>query len=177
MSAGRPDRNNDLIFETERLVFRKARLSDAAFIFELLNQPSFIKYIGDREIHELEDACNYIRDLHLQYRTIGYGSFVVVLKRSGEAIGLSGLIKRRELPFPDVGFAYLPDHWRKGYAFEGAQALLSYGYDVLKLGTIIAITSQNNTESQRLLERLGLFHTRSERLPGKPEETLIFEPE
>src|SRR5439155_20264915 len=52
-------------------------------------------------------------------------------------------------------FAFLPRFWTKGYALESASAVMSYGRSALGLSRIVAIVSQDNHRSARLLENLG----------------------
>ncbi len=69
---------------------------------------------------------------------------------------MCGLIKREELPDPDIGFALLPSFWNKGFAFEAAAAVLKDVRERLRLQHILAITSPDNEASIKLLQRLGL---------------------
>ena len=165
-----------VILETRRLKLVEAVRSDAPFVLDLLTQPSFLEFIGDRGVHDLESANDYIRDLQLQYRINGYGSYIVRLRDEGTPIGISGLIKRDSLEHADIGFAYLPAYWRQGYALEGARALMNYGRDKLGLDPIVAITSPENIPSQNLLQQLGMAFDRRIRLTHKSEETFLYIP-
>lgn len=145
------------VIETERLVLRQLTVEDAAFILDLLNQPSFLKNIGDRHVHNLQDAENYIRTGPMaSYAQHGFGLLLVELKASSTPIGMCGLIKREVLQDVDIGFAYLPQFWGQGYAFEAASAIMVYGRDVIKLKRIVAIVAPKNERSIRLLEKIGL---------------------
>ena len=145
------------VIETDRLVLRRLSTDDAEFINELLNQPSFLRYIGDKEVRSNADAVRYIQTGPLaSYERFGFGLYLVELKESGASIGICGLLKRDSLPDVDVGFAFLPSYWSQGYAFESASAVMTYGREVLGLRRIVAITSPDNDPSIRLLERIGL---------------------
>lgn len=145
------------ILETERLTIRQFILEDAAFIVELLNEPSFIKNIRDAGVRTEEDARNYLINGPLDsYERNGFGLFMVELKETQIPIGMCGLIRRDTLPHVDVGFAFLPRYWSKGYAFEAASAVMAYGRDVIKLDRIIAIVSPDNAGSINVLRKLGL---------------------
>ncbi|HXQ38537.1 MAG TPA: GNAT family N-acetyltransferase, partial [Anaerolineales bacterium] len=107
------------ILETERLVLRQLSLADAEFILELLNEPSFIQNIGDRGVRTLDDARAYILRVPVKsYEQHGFGLYLVILKESSESIGMCGLIKRDTLEDVDIGYAFLPKFWSKGYAIE-----------------------------------------------------------
>lgn len=144
------------MLETERLVLRHFNRDDAAFILRLLNEPAWLEHIGDRGVRTLEDARNYIQKGPVEmYGRLGFGLFLVELKEGAVPLGLCGLIKREGLDHVDIGFAFLAEHRGKGYAFESASAVMSWARDVLRLPKVLAITSQGNSASGRLLEKLG----------------------
>lgn len=145
------------VVETERLLLQQAHHNDRPFFFKLLNSPDWIAYIGDRGVHSLEDAGDYIQNALIQsYTDNGFGLYKIVLKANDQPIGICGLLKRSKLANPDIGFALLPEYQGNGYAFEAAQATLMYARSKLGLDTIFAITKANNTKSKRLLEKIGL---------------------
>ena len=163
------------VIETERLVLRRLAVDDAEFIVKLLNQPSFLRYIGDKEVRNNADAVRYIQDGPLaSYERFGFGLYLVELKDTGVPIGICGLLKRDSLPDVDVGFAFLPSYWSQGYAFEAAAAVMTYGRDVLGLRRIVAITSPDNEGSIRLLEKLGLRFERLIKLSADQSEVRLF---
>ena len=163
------------VLETERLILRRLSSGDAEFILELLNQPSFLRYIGDKGVRNTEDAIRYIQTGPLaSYERFGFGLYLVALKESGVSIGMCGLIKRDSLPDVDVGFAFLPDYWSQGYAFEAANAVMNYGREVLGLSRIVAITSLDNVASIKLLEKVGLKFERLIKLDEDQPEVRLF---
>lgn len=144
------------VLETQRLSLRELTSDDAQFILKLLNEPSFLRYIGDKQARNLEDARQYILNGPVaSYERNGFGLYVVELKESYTPIGMCGLLKRLELPDPDIGFAFLPEFWSQGFAFEAAATLLQDARERLKLERILAITSLDNDASIKLLQRLG----------------------
>lgn len=144
------------ILETERLVIRELDSAvDAETIFELLNTPKFLRYIGDRGVRSVEEARDFIENRYRQsYRDHGYGLYAVELK-DGTPIGMCGFVRRDTLPGPDIGFAFLPEFEGQGYGFESAAAMMEYGREVLGFGEVLAITSLDNHVSGHLLEKLG----------------------
>lgn len=146
-----------LVLETERLVLRPFTTDDAPFALTLLNEPSFLRYIGDKKVRTLEDARQYLTNGPIgSYERNGFGLCLVELKDLRTAIGMCGLLKREELPDPDIGFAFLPDFWNKGFAFEAAAAVMNDARERLKLSRILALVNSDNYASIKLLERLGL---------------------
>lgn len=145
------------ILRTNRLRLRELDPDrDAAFVCELLNTPKFLQYIGDRGVRTREDAFAFIRDKYAKsYRDHGYGLYAVDLAADETPVGICGFVKRPVFDHADIGFAFLPDHERKGYGFESAAAVLKYGREDLHFTKVLAITSQNNDASSKLLEKLG----------------------
>ena len=141
---------------TKRLVIRPLIIEDANFILRLLNEPSWIEFIGDKHIHSIDDAKHYLKDSTFpMYDNYGLGLCLVKLKSSDASIGLCGLIKRNTLKDIDLGYAFLPEYWGNGYALEAAQAVLDDGKNSHQLKRIVAITLENNTRCINLLLKLG----------------------
>jgi RimJ/RimL family protein N-acetyltransferase len=167
-----------LTLATTRLIIRELETGDAPFILRLVNEPSFLQFIGDKGVRNLEDARQYILNGPIaSYETNGFGLYLVALKAGDTPIGMCGLLKRESLPDVDIGFAFLPEFWNTGYAFESASAVMLYGKDVLKLTRIIAITNKDNYASAKLLNKLGLRFNRVINLPGDRNETRLFVPD
>lgn len=166
-----------MLIETERLRLRPLRDDDgdAAAMLELLNEPGFHRYIGDRGIRTLEQARGCIRDGPLvSYARHGYGMYVVERRSDGAWLGNAGLVHRAALPHADVGYALLERHTGQGYALEAARAVLGHARDTLGLGALCAIVTPGNARSVALLEKLGFRANGSVRLPGKDEDLLLF---
>lgn len=163
------------ILETDRLILRNATADDAPFILDLLNQPSFIRFIGDRGIRDLEGAREYIQTrLVKSYDSNGFGLYLTLLKEGDIPIGICGLVKREGLDDVDVGFAFLPQYESKGYGFESASAVMDYSRNTLGLKRIAGITTTDNHKSIRLLEKLGLKFEKMIKLPNDDEELKFF---
>ena len=143
--------------ETERLLIRQFELSDDDFVLRLLNEESFLNFIGDKGVRTLKDARHNLRDGHLaSYAAHGFGLFLVAEKFAGDSVGMCGLLKRDNHYRPDIGFAFLSEFQSKGCAYESAEAVMAFGHGRLKIGTIVGFVDPDNDRSIRLLERLGL---------------------
>ena len=142
-------------------------VADAGFILTLLNEPSWLRFIGDRGVRTIDDAKNYIiQGPVAMYASLGFGLCTVESKNLACPVGICGLIKRDYLDAADIGFAFLPAYWGKGYAHEAATAVLNFAKTDLGLKRILATTRLENIASQKLLEKLGL---RFERLITHPD--------
>lgn len=163
------------IVQTQRLVLRKFSVADAGFIFDLLNDADFIRFIGDKGIRTLDDARNYVLNGPLaSYERFGFGMYLVSLGADGRPIGMCGLIKRESLADVDVGFALLPGFRGQGYAAEAAAAVVAHGQREFGLRRIAGIVDPANSGSIRVLEKLGLAFERMIRMPGDDAEIKLF---
>ena len=163
------------VLETDRLILRWQTVDDAPFIRTLLNDPSWLQFIGDRGVKTEEDARAYILNSSIDaYNRLGFGFYLTELKEGNTPIGMCGLIKRETLEDVDIGYALLPEYWGKGYAFEAASAVLTYGKDTLSLKRIVAITAEDNHASARLLEKLGLHLEGRVQLGENSEKLKLF---
>lgn len=163
------------IIETERLNLRPISDADAEFILELMNEPAWIRNIGDRGLRTADDACRYISDKIISaYEQFGFGFYLVELKDSGERLGISGLVKRDFLEDVDIGFAFLEKFWSRGYAAESAAAVMNHARKELGLKRIVAITVPDNQGSIKVLEKIGLRFERLIKLAGEAREIKLF---
>ncbi len=161
--------------ETDRLLLSKLTLEDAPFIIELLNTPGWLQYIGDKGVKTTEEAEFYIQNGPMKnYEEYGFGLLKTTIKTTEEIIGLCGLIKRENLDHVDIGFAFLPQFTKKGYAYEAAQATMDYAQQELKLNKVLGITLPENTKSIRLLEKVGLTLEGELKLSPEDETLLVY---
>jgi RimJ/RimL family protein N-acetyltransferase len=163
------------VLETARLTLHRFSTDDAAFVVELLNEPSFLRYIGDKGVRSEADACRYLEaGPWASYERFGFGLYRVGLRGGGEPIGMCGLLKRDWLADVDIGFAFLPRFWRRGYAFEASASVLVHARDALGLERVVAITSPDNEASMALLAKLGFRFERVARASEKEAEVRLF---
>ena len=164
------------VCRTPRLTLRHLCHDDAEFIVTLLNEPSFIENIADKGVRTIADAINYLDNGSLaSYQTHGFGFYLVELNETRQAIGICGFIKRPELKMPDLGYAYLLEFGRKGYAKEAAQAVLDDAKTRHNLTEIAAVTNIENIGSIRLLEGLGFVQLKTMVLYQDQPECRYFE--
>lgn len=163
------------VIETGRLILRRLHDGDAPFIFELVNDPDWLRYIGDKGVRTLDDARNYIRNGPVaMYAQHGFGLYCVELSENGTPIGVCGLLKRDTLQDVDIGFAFLPAFRSQGFARESAAETLDYARHALKLERVVAIVSPGNHDSERLLEKIGFRLERAMRLAEDGDTVNLF---
>jgi RimJ/RimL family protein N-acetyltransferase len=153
------------LIKSKRLTLRPFNLNDAEFIIDLVNQPSFIQNIRDVGVRTVADAEKYLENGPISsYAKNGFGLLAVTLNDTGQPIGMCGLIKRDTLEDVDIGYAFLPDFWGRGYAVEAAQAVMSHAKEVLELKRVVAIVDPVNAGSIRVLEKIGMVFEKMVRL-------------
>jgi RimJ/RimL family protein N-acetyltransferase len=163
------------IIVTSRLALRELTLDDAPFILELLNEPDFIRFIGDRGVRDIASAQEYItKGPQASYARNKFGLWLVQRIDSGESIGICGLIKREVLPDVDIGYAYLARFRSQGYAFEAASAVKDYATHTLNLKRLLGVTDPDNSKSQKVLEKIGLRFERLVKLSETGSELMLF---
>jgi RimJ/RimL family protein N-acetyltransferase len=163
------------VTQTRRLRLRLLDAGDASFVLRLVNDPAWIRYIGDRSVRTLDDAVRYIEHGPVtMYAKHGFGLYLVELAPTGQAIGICGLVKRDALEDVDLGYAFLPEFWGHGYAFESALAVLGYARTTLGLRRIAAVLTRDNRRSIRLLEKLGFRPEGTVRLRPDEEELRLY---
>jgi ribosomal-protein-alanine N-acetyltransferase len=159
---------------TSRLVIRKFTVDDAGFILELLNQPSFYEHIGDRGVRTRDQAILYLWQGPMSsYHVKGWGLFCVMLE--DQPIGMCGLIQRTIFDDPDLGFAFLPQYWGHGYAYEACHGVIEYSREFLELPRLLAIVSPDNATSLKLLDRLGFVYRHRVRMDEDQPDIKLFQ--
>ncbi|MBL0260578.1 MAG: GNAT family N-acetyltransferase [Saprospiraceae bacterium] len=162
-------------FETERLFIRPTTEEDAAFLLELMNSPKWLKFIGDRKVHSIRDALQYIRAKMLpQLRHLGFSNYTILLKSNQQKIGTCGLFDREGLEGIDIGFALLPDFEKQGYAFEAASIMRDSAFELFGVRFLSAITTDDNHSSQKLITALGLVFDRHISIPNDEAELRLY---
>jgi RimJ/RimL family protein N-acetyltransferase len=142
--------------ETERLQLREFTLADAPYMLRQLNEPSFIENIADRGVRTLQQAEAYLQNGAMaSYQNSGFGFWAAIEKATGQIIGMCGLVKRDNLPHPDLGYSFLPEYFGQGYAFEATQVCIHVAKIKFQLPQLLAIVNTENMPSRKLLEKLG----------------------
>ena len=163
-------------FETERLKLRPTSVDDAAFVLQLLNTPKWLRFVGDRNVHNEVEARAYIEKRMLpQLEKLGYSNYTIIRKSDGSKLGCCGLYDREGLEGVDIGFALLPENEKQGFALEASNEIMRAAKEDFGISKIKGITSKEHYASQRLLEKLGMICSGTVILPDEDEELLVFE--
>ena len=158
---------------TQRLALRRLELCDAEFILELLNEAEFLRFIGDKGVRTLHGAREYLLQGPIDsYARHGFGLYASCLQ--GTPIGICGLVWRKGLADPDIGFAFLSRYRLQGYAAESAAAVLAHARAELRIGRIVAVTDPQNQGSIAVLHKIGFEFERMIRLPEHGIDLKLF---
>lgn len=159
------------IIETERLYLREFLESDADFIIELFNDPTFIRYVGDRGIRNRDDAISYLKEgPSKSYQENGFGLYCVVRRDDQALIGMCGLLQREQFDSPDIGYNFMPDYRGEGYGLEAAAGTVEFARQINTGAQLLAIVNPANRASIALLEKLDFDYTGTVEFP--PGEAL-----
>jgi RimJ/RimL family protein N-acetyltransferase len=88
---------------------------------------------------------------------------------------MCGLLKRDQLEEVDIGYAFLPEYWLNGFAFESASAVLEYGRNRLGRTKMLAIVSPGNAASIKVLNKLGFAFSKYVRMSPSDSEVALYE--
>ncbi|WP_298425682.1 GNAT family N-acetyltransferase [uncultured Kordia sp.] len=144
------------LIETDRLVLKEITLDDKEDMFQLYSNPDVHKYTGEPLIASMQEMERAIQIRIDNYKKYGYGRWATFFKNEMQFIGWAGLAYLPEFNEIDLGYRFFPKYWGMGFATEASQAILTYGFDELKLERIIAIAMKNNKASIRVMEKVGM---------------------
>ncbi len=163
------------IASNSSLHIRKLCISDAGFILTLLNQDSWIRFIGNRNIHNLAAARDFIEQGPCRdYANLGFGIYLVESKHTGLPIGLVGFLKRSYLQSPDIGFAISEEYMEQGYGFSASSLLMKYGYAITQSEVIYATVKSENNACKNLLSKLGFIYVKPLLIESELEELDLY---
>ena len=163
------------MIKSDRLIFEQPSPEHASFIFRLLNDPDWIKYVGDRNIKTNQDAITFIEERLLAlFREWGFGLWIVRQTSDKTPLGICGLVKRESLPDPDLGFAFLPEYRRQGFAREASTAVIDFASREKNLKRLLAITVSYNKPSKNLLTDLGFIFQKNIELSDDDEQLELY---
>lgn len=142
--------------ETARLRLREWTRGDLKFLVELLGNEEVMRYYPQR--YSRRDAEEWLQRQQQRYQRDGHGGWLVLLKETGEAVGQVGLVQQlvEGEPFKEIGYLIHRDYWRRGYAYEAAEAVREYAFNELGQSSVIALIRPINTPSQGVARKLGM---------------------
>lgn len=151
----------NLILETDRLILRELKSSDAEAFFAMDHNPKVHQYLWNKPVQKIEETIEVITFVRQQYVDNGIGRFAIILKQTNEFIGWAGLKYNTEevnhkINFYDIGYRLDEKFWGKGYASEASFAWLKYAFETMNIKTIEAAAHAENLASNRILQKMGM---------------------
>lgn len=155
---------------SSRLTFRQAVLADAPFFLQMLNEPDYHRFIGDKGVSDIATAERHIAEkIIASYQAHGYGLWIVETKLDGLPIGTCGLVNRPDFEHPDLGYSFLNDFHGKGYATEAARAVVEFSKRALNIDHLLGIVVPENIRSVRILQKCGFSRAKEMPFPTTGE--------
>ncbi|MBF2709281.1 GNAT family N-acetyltransferase [Flavobacterium soyangense] len=154
----------DLTLETDRLLLRELKLSDAEDFFAMDNNPNVHQYLWNKPVQKIEETIEIIAFVQKQYVDNGIGRFAMISKETNEFIGWAGLkfnteIVNNKTNFYDIGYRLDEKFWGKGFASEATIAWMKYAFETMKIKTMEASAHTDNIASNRILQKIGMLMT------------------
>ena len=143
------------MLETKRLRLRALGEDDVPAMFELLQDPDVVRYVGDRHVPTLQETWRYVAGWLGHWVLRGYGQWAIEERSSGHLVGRAGIINPADWPGAEVGYLLGRDWWGRGYATEAAAATMGWGFEELGFDDLLSLIDPDNHASIAVAERLG----------------------
>lgn len=164
--------------QSERLTLRMVNSDDAPFILELYNSQDFLRFVGDKQLGNQEDAKRYIdENILAMHRQHGVCLLLVEKRDSLEKLGVCGLIKRPELSAYDIGYGFKPAAYGQGFGLEAGLTVLDYAKRQSHIDQLVAITTSDNDSSRALLSKLGFSYIKVQQSLSDTIDLLLYQRE
>ncbi len=145
---------------TDRLRLRAWLPSDREPFTALNADPRVMEHFPSTLSQEDSDAL--MNRIQAKFDQYGFGFWAVEIPGSASFAGFIGLsvphFETHFTPCVEIGWRLFAEYWDRGYATEGARASLRYGFETLRLESIVAFTVPGNVRSRRVMEKVGMIH-------------------
>jgi RimJ/RimL family protein N-acetyltransferase len=138
--------------DADKIFLKSLSQDDALFMYQLMNTSDWLEFIGNRNIKTVADATDYIKQVE-NNKDLNF--WVIQSKSELKRVGVITIIKKPYLNYPDIGFAMLPEFYKRGFGFDGASIMLNYYFSDFNFMKILAISLKHNIPSIGLLIKLG----------------------
>lgn len=148
------------VVETDRLILRPWRETDAAALFKYASDPDVGPRAGWPPHKSVEESLRIIKNVFS-----AEGMWAVELKETGEAIGCAGYLPAScsNLDIDDdqceVGYWMAKPYWNKGYCSEALRAVVNYCFNVKGFTVLWGDYFPENPASGRVMEKCGFTDT------------------
>ncbi|MCO1574397.1 GNAT family N-acetyltransferase [Crossiella sp. SN42] len=172
-----------VFLETDRLVLRRFTESDVDNLVRLDSDPEVMRFLTGEPTPRAVIEHQVLPKLLGHYELGPAGCWATIERATGEFIGWLALEPPADGSVTEVelGYRFQARFWGRGYATEGARALVRKGFTDLGVQRVWAQTMAVNTASRRVMERAGLKHVRTffphfdDPLPGTEQGEVEYE--
>lgn len=141
---------------TERLQLRQMQREDENDFFELRSNPEIMRFIPRPIARTVADAAQLILNINNGIRQNEHITWGIALKSAPKIIGTIGYVRMAKQNYrAEVGYLLHSDYRGQGLMQEALQAVIEYGFQVMKLHSIEGVIDPANTPSARVLEQAG----------------------
>jgi [ribosomal protein S5]-alanine N-acetyltransferase len=162
---------DDIILQTPRLTLCRFTQADTNLILQLNSNPEVLKYLHEPLLETEEQALLILNTIILPQYKKKLGRWAMHLKTTNEFIGWCGLKYLAEADEIDLGYRLMQNFWGNGYAYEAAKHTLDYGFNQLRLKTIVGRAHVENIASLKILEKIGMQFIKEEVVDNCPVKT------
>ena len=163
------------IFETKRLILHPVSVEDSEFLFQLMNSPKWLQFVGDKRIRSVRGARRLILwKMIPQFQRMGFGNYIIQRKTDLTKIGTCGLFRHEGLDGIDICYGLLEKYEGHGYAYESVSCLIEVATGELAIKNLYAITTRENFSSQRLLNKIGLKFKKFIPIPENDADLFLY---
>ena len=141
--------------ETERLTLRPFGEADVEPMFQMLQDPDVVHYVGDRHVPTRQETWRMVAGWLGHWVLRGYGQWAIEERTSGQLVGRAGIINPADWPGPEVGYLLGKPWWGRGYATEGARAAMDWGFGAIGFDDLLSLIDPANHASIAVATRLG----------------------
>jgi RimJ/RimL family protein N-acetyltransferase len=157
--------------ETERLILRRIKLSDAEDVFAWANDNEVSRYVTWKPHKNMRVTKKYLLRCVLSYIRKDYYRWCIVLKETGRAIGTIGAhAENRRIKAIELGYVLLRSCWGKGIMTEAVKAVQDYLFDKAGYNRIAAKHAPENPASGKVMLKAGMQYEGIQRQGGKNNE-------
>lgn len=157
-----------MLYETERLAVRELTDDDAPALYALHRDAEVMRWLAAEPSTGPEEELARLRGWRERFPAPGTGFFAIVLRATGELVGVQVLKPFGDLPYTDLGWRLRRDRWGHGYATEAARGAVEYAFGTLGLTEVAAVTLPDNVRSRAVMARLGMTYAGEVEHAGLP---------
>jgi len=147
---------SQVVFQTARLFARCIKATDTCALHAVYGDADAMRWVGDGQPITRTECDRWIEVTLNNYRTRGYGMFVLLDRGSGDVVGFCGLVHPDGQAEAEIKYALHRSFWGQGLATEAAAALIAYAADTLGIDYVIATVAPENRASRRVLMKAGM---------------------